>query len=130
MRPLFKKLGLKSSLRADIVNGPEDLFDLLHDMPEDIEWDDESANLNWLLSFHGSKVDFLNSVDQSLLRLKEDASWWVACKKGLPKSETRLGREVMLEALAPYGWVDVLVCSINDEWSGYKFMKRKELRKS
>lgn len=129
MRPLYKKLGLKSAYVADIIDGPEELFDLLHDMPEDIDWDDESINLNWIMSFHDDKNAFEQKIPEVLPRLSEDASWWICCRKGLPKSETRLGRDVMLQLLKPMGYVDVLVCSINDIWSSYKFMKRKELRK-
>lgn len=129
MRPLYKKLGLKSALTADIANGPDDIFDLLHDIPGDIDWDDEAMQIDWLLSFFDSKDHFLDHLETSIARMAENGSWWIACKKGLPKTEQRLGRDVMLEALVPHGWVDVLVCSINDVWSGYKFMKRRELRK-
>jgi len=121
-------MGLKAGIHADIVHGPDELFDLLHDMPTDIDWDDETCELDWLLSFHENRMDFEASLDKLISRLKSHGSWWIACKKGLPKSDSRLGRDIMLENMKAYGWVDVLVCSVNDVWSAYKFVKRKELR--
>lgn len=129
MRPLYKKLGLKSGLEADILDGPEELFDLLHDMPEDISWDDEGDSMDWIMSFHDDRSGFEEALPVVLPRLKEDGCWWIACRKGLKKSPERLGRDVMIEVLGPLGYVDMLVCSVNDVWSAYKFVKRKELRK-
>lgn len=128
MRPLFMKLGLKSGCKADILDGPEELFDLLHDMPVDIDWDDEASGLDWIMTFHESRNSFEEAVSGVLPRLEETGSWWIACKKGLPKSNTRLGRDVMAAKLKPLGYVNMLVCSVNDVWSAYKFVKRKELR--
>lgn len=123
--PLFKKLGLKDGLRADIENAPDDLFDLLHGMPDHIDWDDESDELDFLLSFHPDLPSFQKEMDSMLTRVKETGGWWIGTKKGQKKSPTRLSGNEVREILRPMGYVDVKVCSVNDVWTAVKYMKRK-----
>jgi len=127
-RALYQKMGLKTGLVANIKGGPDNLFDLLYGMPEDIDWDDEAKQLDWLLTFHEDLANFKSTVEENMEFLHPNSAWWIACKKGLPKSENKLDRAAMLQMLNPLGYVDVLVCSIDAVWSAYKFMKRKNLR--
>ena len=127
-RTLVQKLGLKSGMTADIGRAKPWIFDLLIDLPEDIVWTEESEKLDWYMGFYDDLLDFKNRYPWEIKRLKSNASWWILCKKGLPKSENRLSRASMQEELKEKQMVDVLVCSINDQWSGYKFVKRVEFR--
>lgn len=50
---------------------------------------------------------------------------WVSWpKKGGPV-ETDITEQVLRDSLLPLGLVDVKVCSIDDIWSGLKFVRRK-----
>lgn len=54
-----------------------------------------------------------------------EKSLWVSWPKKDSKLRTDLGENDIRAALLPLGWVDTKVASIDDDWSGLKFLRRK-----
>ncbi|MCB0739345.1 MAG: hypothetical protein KDC92_17695, partial [Bacteroidetes bacterium] len=101
------------------------LFDLLHGMPENINWDDESTDLDFLGSFHPDKNHFEINREKLESRLNPNAAWWIFTKKGEPKSANRFSANEARGILRSLGYVDSKVSAINDEWTATKFKLRK-----
>ena len=61
--------------------------------------------------------------------LKKDGMVWVSWPKGSSKIKTTINREVVRDyVLTKIGLVDIKVAAIDADWSGLKFVYRKEDR--
>ena len=58
----------------------------------------------------------------------DDASVWIAWPRKAGGHESDVTENLLREMLLPTGLVDVKVAAIDDDWSGLKFVRRKELR--
>lgn len=69
-------------------------------------------------------TDFLseNNLDQI------EKSFWVSWPKKGSDLRTDLGDNDVRSAILPLGWVDTKVTSIDDDWSGLKFLRRTILK--
>ena len=53
---------------------------------------------------------------------------WVSWYKNTSNLPTEVTEDLICEIALPMGWVDIKVCSINDQWSGLKLVIRKSER--
>ena len=54
-----------------------------------------------------------------------EKSLWISWLKTDGKRRTDLGENDIRAAILPLGWVDTKVASIDTDWSGLKFLRRK-----
>lgn len=129
--PLAKKLGIKEGYTALFINRPPHYFDLFSDLPQ---------NLNIVKSATDGEVDFIHLFAKSIEEmedrivhvkplLKKNGLIWVSWPKGASKIKTDLKRDYIREFILEIGLVDVKVCSVDDDWSGLKFVYRLKDRK-
>lgn len=128
--PLLKKLGIKPGYIILPMNQPEYYFELLGDLPNDVKIFDSGRD---------DKADFIHLFaenestlhsDFPLLKenLAKDGMLWVSWIKGSSKRDTDInGNDVRALGLN-LGLVDIKVCAVDKDWSGLKFMYRKEDR--
>lgn len=128
--PLLKKLGIKPGYSVLIVNDPDHFSELLGDLPEGAEvvGSDHSGPIDFIHVFCSNEEALHNSFPPLKEKLAKDGTLWVSWIKKSSKLETDItGNEV--RSLGLYiGLVDVKVCAVDDDWSGLKFMYRKEDR--
>jgi len=129
--PLIKKLGIKAGNKLLLQNPLDNYYELLGEIPEDVVEIDPALS--------DEKVDFIHffvsekaRLDAHLLslkaRLKPHAMLWISWPKQASKLPTNLNRDLIREIGLEAGLVDVKVCSVNQQWSGLKFVYRKEDR--
>jgi len=127
--PLVKKLGVKEGNSILIVNPPSDYVELVGGLP---------PNIHHALSGE-TEIDFihyfettLSSLEDKIFFLKEQLARngmiWISWPKGGSGVDTDLNRDLIREFILQTELVDVKVCSVNEIWSGLKFVIRKELR--
>ncbi|MDQ4124425.1 MAG: DUF3052 domain-containing protein [Actinomycetota bacterium] len=58
----------------------------------------------------------------------DDASVWIAWPRKAGGHVSDVTEDLLREVLLPGGLVDVKVAAIDEDWSGLKFVRRKELR--
>jgi hypothetical protein len=129
--PLVKKLGIKEGDRIAVVNGPEGLWDLLIDLPENLTTlERPRAPMNFILYFTRSEADLIKQFPKLAATLAPAGMLWISWPKKSSQlsldpafNENRV-RDIGLEA----GLVDVKVCAIDENWSGLKFVIRKKDR--
>ncbi|MEQ9309288.1 MAG: hypothetical protein RLN90_07525 [Balneolaceae bacterium] len=129
--PLIKKLGIKERNSILIVNNPNHYFDLLGDLPDEAELVDMNFvdPINFIHLFC-KDLEELHSIFPILKqKLAKDGMIWISWIKKASKNFdwTFTDAEVRNYGLQ-IGLVDVKVCAIDEDWSGLKFMYRKEDR--
>ena len=124
MTPLFKKLGLKSDQRVYVLNYSGDYFKLFEELPDAIHFLERKPK---------HAVDFVHLFVNNLAELErfyfvardaisKHGMVWISWPKG--NKLVDINRDVIREYGLANGLVDVKVASINDFWSGLKFVYR------
>lgn len=123
--PLAKKLGIKQDFKVVLYNQPENYFDLFSDLPEiDIIEDSGIKTVDFIHLFCSSFDEFKMVLNQYKNALKKNGLMWISWPKGASKINTDLKRDLIREYLLKTGLVDVKVASVDENWSGLKFVYR------
>jgi len=75
--------------------------------------------------FCRSRADLASFLDENDLPQIEK-SLWVSWLKKDSKQRTDLTDNDIRAAILPLGWVDTKVASMDDDWSGLEFVRRKK----
>lgn len=129
--PLAKKLGIKPGFKIHLFNCPPHYKSLFIDFPEDIIETKRplSETVNFIHIFCRSEAE----LSLELLKLKpfleKDGMIWVSWPKNTSMIQTDLNRDLVRRyMLSKIKLVDVKVAAIDKDWSGLKFVYRKEDR--
>lgn len=128
--PLVKKLGIKPGMTLLPVLIPDHYYDLLGGLPEQVTIISEESN---------SQADFIHlfAKDEETLhhylpplktKLEKSGTLWVSWIKGSSKLDTDINGNDVRSLGLEIGLVDVKVCAVDEDWSGLKFMYRREDR--
>ena len=124
--PLAKKLGLKDNFNVSLYNQPSHYRSLFSDWPDSIQM---------IINIEEESVDFIHLFIHSFDELKKvfngyknsltkDGLLWVSWPKMSSKIKTDLKRDIIREYGLGQGLVDVKIASIDQNWSGIKFVYR------
>jgi hypothetical protein len=124
--PLLKKLDIKPDLAVALVAAPEGFEDLLGELPEGATLRTRMTKETGLaIWFIRSRRELDVTADYLGARLCGGGSAWVVYPKqtGQYRVDFNLNdvRATMLEA----GMVDYKVCSVDADWTGLKFTRKK-----
>lgn len=113
-----------------LVNQPDHYFDILGDLPEDVQLADGDVKgpLDFIHLFAENEADLHNNLLPLKEMLAKDGSLWVSWIKGSSKMSTDINGNDVRELGLKTGLVDVKVCAVDKDWSALKFMYRKEDR--
>ena len=129
--PLLKKLGIKAGNTILVVKEPEYYFEMLGDLPEGVlvADPDHKNPADFIHLFCKNSEDLHNLFPIFKEKLDKNGMLWVSWIKKASKNYqwTITDMDVRDFGLAN-GLVDVKVCAVDDDWSGLKFMYRKEDR--
>ncbi len=127
--PLPKKLGIKENFVVSLVDGPDNMWELLRDAPLGSELRSGARGKPDLsLVFCRRTRDLHKRVDQLWRLAFPDRAVWVCWPKKSSDLFVDLTEDTIRSVVLPRGLVDVKVCAIDADWSGLKLMVRKELR--
>lgn len=129
--PLLKKLGIKSGNRLLVINKPNHYFEMLGELPGDVEIVDidYSEPVNFI-HFFCRELDELHNLFPILKeKLTKDGMIWISWIKKASKNFEWTFTETEVRSYGlQIGLVDVKVCAVDEDWSGLKFMYRREDR--
>ena len=128
--PLLKKLGIKPGYKVLIVNEPDHYLEILGSLPEQAQVVkvDYPKPVDFIHVFCRDEEELNNSFPPLKEKLAKHGMLWVSWIKKSSKLDTDItGNEVRSLGLQ-IGLVDVKVCAVDEDWSGLKFMFRKEDR--
>lgn len=122
---LIKKLGLRNGDRYFFFNPPDHYLSLLGALPENaksLSEEDESAD------FIHAFIKNFDELEAAIVFLKpmmmKDAILWLSWPKKSSSVATDLTRDRIREFVLANGLVDVKVASVDEVWSGLKFVYR------
>ena len=130
--PLAKKLGIKDGFTILLVNVPDYYKSLFRDFPLNTKEvkRPKAETVNFAHVFCTTEKDLKTYLPKLKPALKKDGMLWVSWPKGASKIETTINREAVRDyVLSKIGLVDIKVAAIDADWSGLKFVYRKEDRK-
>jgi hypothetical protein len=125
--PLLKKLDIKANLKLALIAAPEGFEDLLGELPEGVTLQTRMAKDTGLaIWFIRSRRELDATASYLGARLQGGGSAWLVYPKqsGRYKVDFNLNliRATMLEA----GMVDYKVCSVDADWTGLKFTRKRD----
>ena len=130
--PLSKKLGLSEDTPVYVVRPPENYLDLVESWPDQYDVNvrdvpDLPAGLRFVHVFAAMEEVLERELPTIKSALAKDATLWISWPK---KAARKLGVETDLDGGAvrrlglEAGLVDLKVCSVDEIWSGHKFVYR------
>jgi hypothetical protein len=127
--PLAKKIGIKQGHRVRLTRRP-DGWDI-PDVPEEcavVDGGPEGADVT--VAFYRSFCDLASEVSALVDGLADHAMLWIAWPRRAVGHDSDITENGLRELFLPLGVVDVKVAALGEDWSGLKFVRRKENRRS
>ncbi|MEY1556816.1 DUF3052 family protein [Yoonia sp. R2331] len=125
--PLWKKLGLKDGMAAEVINPPDSYSHHLLSGSPVVNWG-AVADQDFVHLFTTLRAELEEVLTARLSTMARDGMIWVSWPKKTSKVPTEVIEDTIREVALPIGLVDVKVCAVTEVWSGLKLMIRKELR--
>ena len=124
--PLWRKLGLKPGVAAQVLHADAGWRIPLDGGPEPIHWldADDTSRAGLILAFYRSAGEYLAELDALGERIRPDGMLWAAWPRKAAGHVSDLGDNLIRDAALERGLVDVKVAAISTDWSGMKLVWR------
>lgn len=123
---LAAKLGLKPNLHVALVAPPEGFEELVGDWPEGIEILPKfQASTELAIWFVRSAREMAAVADHLGVHLRTGVSAWICYPKQSGRYKVDFTGNDVRRACLAVGLVDYKICSVDADWSGMKFTRRK-----
>jgi hypothetical protein len=129
--PLARKLGVKEGDTVLLIAAPEGWR--IPDLPEAVEVRragepvaDPAAAV--VVAFYRTAAEFARTAPDLARGLAPAAALWVAWPRRAGGHLSDIGDQLLREVLLPVGVVDVKVAALDQDWSGLKFVWRRQNR--
>ena len=124
--PLFKKLGITNDSEIMVLNQPKKYLDFFFDFPSNVVINETENNQQF--EFIHIFVKTVKELDRfykiAKLSLKKNGILWISWPKKTSKTESELDKFMIMKYGLNNGLVDTKVASIDEDWSGHKFVYR------
>lgn len=125
--PLAGKLGIKPHQAIAFLHAPPEWR--VPDLPEPVTVRRQArGHLDLIVAFYRSRRELEPAVPRLAARLADAAALWIAWPRKAGGHESDLNENLLRELVLPTGLVDVKVAALTPDWSGLKFVRRRELR--
>ncbi len=130
-KSLVQKLGIKPGFNLAILHAPNHYDNTLGELPKGVTITRElMVQLDFVQVF-ASRVKALQEDFPKIKRaLKQNGMVWISWPKRSSGVKSSLNENAVREIGLKNGLVDVKVCAIDNVWSGLKFVRRIENRRS
>lgn len=127
--PLLKKLGIAPGDKVAFVDAPEHYTDLLGELPEGVRRLQRLGKRMDFVHFFTARRSHLRRRFPTLKRsLAKDGMLWVSWPKKSSSLDKDLAESDVRACGLENGLVDVKICAVDEDWSGLKFVYRREDR--
>ena len=123
---LVRKLGLKAGMKAALLAAPGGFAETLHDLPPGIEVQTRvTKSTNLVLWFVRSLRELEREAGFISVSLPAGSSLWIIHPKQSSRFKADFNQNDVRKAGLAAGLVDYKICSVDADWSGLKFARRK-----
>lgn len=126
--PLAKKLGLGGDIVITVRHEPPGFAGELGDIGETVWQRTLLAPLDIVITFHTHRVALDAELPKLAAALGPDGAIWVALPRGSAAIDSDLDDDVVRASLRTAGWTDDKSISIDGDWAGLRFIRRKDER--
>ncbi|MFF7948655.1 DUF3052 domain-containing protein [Streptomyces griseorubiginosus] len=126
--PLAKKLGIKAGHRVRLQGAP-DGWDI-PGLPDDCDLAAGGPRgADVVVAFHRAYATLTGEAAGLVEDLADHAALWIAWPRRAAGHVSDITENGLREVFLPLGVVDVKVAALGEDWSGLKFVRRKENRR-
>jgi hypothetical protein len=118
-----QKMGIRSGMKAAIMNAPRDYLKVLGEIPEGVELIEDPDTVHDVTIWFVHEPDSFLAALPRLRRIAGQTKLWVLWRKG---SANGMTQNFLRESLINTGLVDYKICSVDVHWSGIAFARRKQ----
>jgi hypothetical protein len=123
--PLPKKLGIKEEHRVALLDAPDDIEQLLGDLPPGVTvLRSARAPLDVVVWFVTERRILERRLPELAERLDRAGGLWICWPKKASGVATDVTENVARDAALALGLVDNKVCAIDETWSGLRIVYR------
>ena len=127
--PLVKKLGIKAGDVVALHGAPPHYRTLLGELPPGVTFrEGGSGAAPFVHCFTASRAELSKLLPKLAKSIFPAGTLWISWPKKTSPLAADLDENGVRELVLPSGLVDVKVCAVDADWSGHKFVWRKELR--
>ena len=124
--PLPKKLGVAAEMQIALIAAPEGFEETLGELPPETTFTTQlTPSTRLALCFVRSRSELTAMIDLLALRLSMTAHHWIIYPKRAGRYKVDFNENHVRETGLAAGFVDYKVCSVDSDWSGLKFSRRK-----
>jgi len=128
--PLIIKLGIKPAMKIQLINQPENYYQLLStDISEQLVNEkaclperQETPDLVHLFVKSNKEFEAAMNKLKSVIKMNTSVTIWVSWYKKSAKIATDITEDVIRNYALQNDLVDVKVCAVNDVWSALKLV--------
>jgi DUF3052 family protein len=125
--PLARKLGIRPGAVVALVGAPRDW--VVPDVPEGVRVRrslGKSADV--VIAFVRRAADLAGVVSAVAAVLGPEDSLWLVWPRRAAGHDSDVTENLLREVVLPTGLVDVKVAAVGEDWSGLRFVWRREVR--
>ncbi len=127
--PLVKKLGVKAGHVVALLDAPASWT--IDDLPPETSLrSDLRRRADVIVGFVRSQAELSRFGERVVKAIPADGSLWIAWPRKAGGHVSDMTEQSLRDTLLPVGLVDTKVAALDDDWSGLRFVWRKELRAS
>ena len=124
-KSLVQKLGIKPGFRIFVGDAPKAYPDVVGDLPDGASLASRlNPPLDMIHLFATRAAGLRRKLQSCRAAIAPAGMVWVSWPKKASGVATDLSDVVVRETALPLGLVDVMVCAIDETWSGLKFVYR------
>jgi len=127
--PLPKKIGIRTGDRVGLRHAPDSFG--LPGLPDDVDLTPggpQGADVT--LAFYRAHADLAAEAPALVADLADDAMLWIAWPRKAAGHVSDITENDLRDLFLPLGVVDVKVAALGEDWSGLKFVRRRENRRA
>jgi hypothetical protein len=125
--PLVRKLGIKPGHAVALLGAPADWQ--IEDLPDRVRPSTRArGTFDVIVAFFARRAQLERRLPVLVGALRTGGGLWIAWPRKAAGHVSDIGDNALREIVLPTGLVDVKVAALDEDWSGLKFVWRKELR--
>ena len=129
MNSIVKKLGLKSGMRALVLNAPSSYISSLAPLPDRVKVSRTLAGSHEFVQFFATKrSEIAKSAKKVLQSAAPGALVWITYPKKTSGMDSDLSREEVWAAMEATGWRPVSQIAIDEVWSALRFRPTEDVK--
>lgn len=125
--PLWRKLGIGAGDAVALLDAPPGWR--IEGLPAEVDLRRRAAGrLDVIVAFFDRQAKLERRLAVLLRALRTDGSLWIAWPRKAAGHASDISENDLRRIVLPTGLVDTKVAALDEDWSGLKFVWRKELR--